>query len=93
MLNRINQLFQDSPKNCLLYTSGGTTITVTDQEKESRSIDLWVPLNLDDPTPRIYWDGYRADINTVGVSSTGSDVYKRQVLDVGTDIDLIHSCR
>ena len=51
---------------------GGTTITVTDQEKESRSIDLWVPLNLDDPTPRIYWDGYRADINTVGVSSTGS---------------------
>ena len=51
---------------------GGTTITVTDQEKESRSIDLWVPLNLDDPTPRIYWDGYRADINTAGVSSTGS---------------------
>ena len=50
---------------------GGTTITVTDQEKESRSIDLWVPLNLDDPTPRIYWDGYRADINTAGVSSTG----------------------
>ena len=48
---------------------GGTTITVTDQEKESRSIDLWVPLNLDDPTPRIYWDGYRADINTAGVSS------------------------
>lgn len=48
------------------------TITVTDQEKESRSIDLWVPLNLDDPTPRIYWDGYRADINTAGVSSTGS---------------------
>ena len=51
---------------------GGTTITVTDQEKESRSIDLWVPLNLDDPTPRIYWDGYRADINTDGVVSTGS---------------------
>ena len=51
---------------------GGTTITVTDQEKESRSIDLWVPLNLDDPTPRIYWDGYRADINTAGVVSTGS---------------------
>ena len=51
---------------------GGTTITVTDQEKESRSIDLWVPLNLDDSTPRIYWDGYRADINTAGVSSTGS---------------------
>ena len=51
---------------------GGTNITVTDQEKESRSIDLWVPLNLDDPTPRIYWDGYRADINTAGVSSTGS---------------------
>lgn len=51
---------------------GGTTITVTDQEKESRSIDLWVPLNLDDPTPRIYWDGYRADINTAGVSCTGS---------------------
>lgn len=51
---------------------GGTTITVTDQEKESRSIDLWVPLNLDDPTPRIYWDGYRADINTAGVASTGS---------------------
>jgi hypothetical protein len=51
---------------------GGTTITVTDQEKESRSIDLWVPLNLDDPTPRIYWDGYRADINTAGVSTTGS---------------------
>ena len=45
---------------------------MTDQEKESRSIDLWVPLNLDDPTPRIYWDGYRADINTAGVSSTGS---------------------
>ena len=51
---------------------GGTTITVTDQEKESRSIDLWVPLNLDDPTPRIYWDGYRADVNTAGVASTGS---------------------
>ena len=51
---------------------GGTTITVTDQEKESRSIDLWVPLNLDDSTPRIYWDGYRADINTAGVASTGS---------------------
>nr|WP_044653443.1 hypothetical protein [Bacteroides acidifaciens] len=51
---------------------GGTTITVTDQEKESRSIDLWVPLNLDDPTPRIYWDGYRADINTARVASTGS---------------------
>ena len=51
---------------------GGTTITVTDQEKESRSIDLWVPLNLDDPTPRIYWEGYRADINTTGVSSTGT---------------------
>ncbi|WP_073347681.1 hypothetical protein [Bacteroides congonensis] len=51
---------------------GGTIITVTDQEKESRSIDLWVPLNLDDPTPRIYWDGYRADINTAGVASTGS---------------------
>ena len=51
---------------------GGTTITVTDQEKESRSIDLWVPLNLDDSTPRIYWDGYRADINTAGVSCAGS---------------------
>ena len=51
---------------------GGTTITVTDQEKESRSIDLWAPLNLDDPTPRINWEGDRADINTAGVSSTGS---------------------
>lgn len=51
---------------------GGTTITVTDQEKESRSIDLWVPLNLDDPTPRISWDGYRADLTTSGASSTGT---------------------
>lgn len=51
---------------------GGTTITVADQEKESRSIDLRVPFNLDDPTPRIYWDGYRADISTSGASSDGT---------------------
>lgn len=60
---------------------GGTTITVTDQEKESRSIDLWVPLNLDDPTPRIYWDGYRADINTVGVPVP--DLMQRQKICTG----------
>ena len=74
---------------------GGTTITVTDQEKESRSIDLWVPLNLDDPTPRIYWDGYRADINTAGVSSTGSyatpkDMYWYQQNGEVKDLSLIH---
>lgn len=58
---------------------GGTTITVTDQEKESCSIDLWVPLNLDDPTPRISWDGYRADINTPGTSIDGAYATKKDM--------------
>ena len=47
---------------------GAATITVLDREKESRSIDLWVPLNTDDPMPRISWDGYRADLSTPGTS-------------------------
>ena len=58
---------------------GGTMITVTDQEKENCSIDLWVPLNLDDPTPRIYWDGYRADINTPGASNDGAYATKKDM--------------
>lgn len=68
---------------------GGTTITVLDRENESRSIELWVPLNTDDPTPRISWDGYRADISTPGVSvrsgyATKKDMYWDHLREDGT---------
>lgn len=70
---------------------GGTTITVFDSADESRSIDLWVPLNTDDPTPRISWDGYRACVTTPGASLRASAVtnpkhmYWDQSTDGGTD--------
>ncbi|WP_418983202.1 hypothetical protein [Alistipes sp.] len=70
---------------------GGATITVTDAAEETHSIDLWVPLNTDDPTPRIAWDGYRACVSTAGASLRESIVtnpkhmYWDQLTDAGTD--------
>lgn len=58
---------------------GGTTITVLDQEHESRSIELWVPLNTEDPTARIYWDGYRADLSTPGVVNRSTFATKKHI--------------
>lgn len=58
----------DNTVTITITGDGSTTITITDKENEHHSVNLRVPMNTDDPTPRICWDGYRADLSSNGAS-------------------------
>lgn len=51
---------------------GSATLSVYDRMDEHTQVHLRVPLNTDDPTPRIAWDDYRADLTVPGTSMSGT---------------------
>lgn len=51
---------------------GAATLSVYDRMNEQAQVRLSVPMNTDDPTPRISWDDYRADLTIPETVSRGS---------------------
>lgn len=49
---------------------GCTTVTLTDRKGRKIVFSVCVPFDLEDPTERVYWDDYRADVINNGEKGT-----------------------